>query len=333
MNDQYGAGGVGGGGMGGGMGGGGATVPSSLDIGEVFSATFRALGAAIAPILVSAVLVIVPASFVGFVANVVVFYATRDLIANGSSDPMQTMMISLLGLAATLVMLVVLMFTQAIGQGSVVYAVVETLSGRSPGVGPALRTGFSRALSVVALNLLLGLGAFVFVMVFIMPGGVAIGLMPDQPLIGSLLMLGGSLALLVVALVAAIYLFAASPACVVEKLGPLAAVRRSVELTEGNRLTIFLILLASIVAVVVMACCVMGPIQMVVAGGAAAASGGDITALQNPLSLPQIIGQIVSIPMQVIQFAVMSTLTSVVYARLRGVRDGVDAQSIASVFA
>lgn len=331
MNDQYGAGGAGSGGMGG--GGGGGSVPSALDIGDVFSTTFRALGSAIAPILVAAILVIVPASFVGFVANVVVFYATRDLITTGGSDPMQTLAASLVGLAATLVMLVVLMFTQAIGQGSVVYSVVETLSGRSPGVGPALRTGFSRALSVVALNLLLGIGAFGLVMVFIVPGAVAIALMSDQPLIGTLLMFGGTLAMVVVAVVASIYLFAASPACVVEKLGPVAAIRRSVELTEGNRLTIFLIILAAIVAAVVLACCIMGPIQMLVAGGAAAASGGDITQLQNPLSAPQIIGQIVSIPMQILQFAVMSTLTSVVYARLRGVRDGVDAQSIASVFA
>ncbi len=326
MNDQYGAGGVG-------RSGGGPPVPSMLDVGDVFSTTFRTLGSAIAPILVAAVIVIVPASFAGFVANVVVFYATRDLLVNGSSDPMQTMAASLLGLAATLVMMVVLMITQAVGQGSVVYSVVETLSGRSPGVGAALRTGFSRAASVVALNLLLGFGAFFVILLFIAPGGVMMGVMPDQPLIGSLLMFGGGLALLVLGVVAGIYLFAASPACVVEKLGPFAAIRRSVELTEGNRLTIFLIMLAAFVLALVAACCIMGPIQMVVAGGAAAASGGDITQLQNPLSIPQIIGQIVSIPMQVIQFAVMATLSSVVYARLRGVRDGVDAQSIASVFA
>lgn len=320
MDNQnpYGAGGGGGFGAGGGGGapapgggypgggypgggGGGPAIPGTLDVGDVLSTTFRTMGAALVPILGCALSVVIPTSVVTFILRVAIYLVMQNM---DHATPDQAMMGAALALPVYLVFILVLLATQAVGQGGIVYSVAEQMSGRTPSLGQAFRVGLSRAFWVF-LTTLLATIAIMIGMVFCFVPGVVV----------------------------AIFLCVAAPVCIVEKLGPIDSLQRSVALTEGNRLTIFLVFLAVMVGWFVIAMCIIAPVQLLVVGGAAAAGGAQgVQAMQNPLSLPAIIGEIINIPITLFASMAGSTLIAVIYARLRGLRDGVDAQAIASVF-
>lgn len=59
-------------------------------------------------------------------------------------------------------------------------------------------------------------------------------------IVGILCMLGMVMCI-VPGIIASIFLYVATPAAVLEKLGPIEAINRSIELTEGNKLNIFLL--------------------------------------------------------------------------------------------
>jgi hypothetical protein len=307
MDNQNPYGASGGGGMpaGGGYPGGppGVAMPSQLDVGDVLSTTFRTMGAALVPILGCALSVVIPTAVVTFIVRVAIYFLMQNM---QGATPDQALTGLALAVPVYFVLIIVLLATQAVGQGGIVYSVAEQLSGRSPTIGQAFRVGISRAFWVFLTNLV---------------AGIVIGL--------------GTLACFVPGVIAMIFFCVAGPVCIVEKLGPIDSIQRSIALTEGNRLTIFLVFLAVVVGWLVIAMCILTPVQMLVLGGAAAAGGGGpdaLQAMQNPLSVGQIIAEIVNIPVTLFATMAGSTLVAVIYARLRGVRDGVDAQAIASVF-
>lgn len=312
MDNQgpYGAGGGGGGGAGysapgggypGGGGGGGAPIPGTLDVGDVLSTTFRTMGAALVPILGCALSVVLPTAVVTFVLRVAMYLVIQNM---DHATPDQAMMGLALALPVYFVFIFVLLATQAVGQGGIVYSVAEQLSGRTPTIGQAFRVGLSRAFWVFLTTFLATIAVFIGMLFCVVPG-VVVG----------------------------IFLCVAAPVCIVEKLGPIDSLQRSVTLTEGNRLTIFLVFLAVMVGWFVIAMCIIAPVQLLVVGGAAAVGGaGGVQAMQDPLSLGSIIGEIINIPVTLFATMAGSTLVAVIYARLRGLRDGVDAQAIASVF-
>ena len=310
MDNQYGAGGGGGfgagapmGGYPGGGGGGVPGIPASLDVGDVLSTTFRTMGQAFVPIFACALAVVMPTTILNFGVSVGAYFLTQEA-SHGSPD--EAMTAALLILPFTFVVAIIGIALQAVGQGGIVYAVAERLSGRSPSIGQAFRVGLSRAFWMFLTNLLLAICVGIgFVMCFV-PG-----------------------------IIASLFFAVAAPVCIVERLGPIDSLQRSIQLTEGNRLNIFLIGLAVFVGWFVIALCILAPVQMLVMGGSAAVAGGGaagLQAMQDPLSLGQILGQIVNIPVTLFATMAGSTLVAVIYARLRGLRDGVDAQAIASVF-
>jgi hypothetical protein len=287
---------------GGGAGGGGPSgVGGTLDVGDVLSTTFRTMGAALVPILGCALSVVIPTSIVTFVLRVAIYLVMQNM---DHATPDQAMMGAVIALPVYLVFILVLLATQAVGQGGIVYSVAEQLSGRSPTLGQAFRVGLSRAFWVFLTTFIATIGIFIGMMFCVAPG-----------------------------VVVAIFLCVAAPVCIVEKLGPIDSLQRSIALTEGNRLTIFLVFLAVMVGWFVIAMCIIAPVQLLVVGGAAAVGGaGGVQAMQNPLSLGSIIGELINIPVTLFATMAGSTLVAVIYARLRGLRDGVDAQAIASVF-
>lgn len=101
--------------------------------------------------------------------------------------------------------------------GAIAYGVYKNLIGERAGIGEAVTRGLSRYFPLVGTSLLLGL--------VMIPVG----------LIAALLGLFG----LLIALVLAVYLLCvfavATPACVVERLGPAQSLGRSAELTKGRR--------------------------------------------------------------------------------------------------
>jgi len=93
--------------------------------------------------------------------------------------------------------------------------------------------------------------------------------------------------------------FVAVPVTVVEKVGPFSAMGRSMELTQDRRMAIFLVLLC-------------------------------YAALSVSLSMGGFVG--VGWAGEIVSAMLFAVLGAVVYVRLRGIRDGIDAVSLASVF-
>ncbi len=290
-------------GGGGGYPGGGGVTPGNLDVGDVLSTTFRTIGAALVPILGCALAVVVPTSVLNFGVSIGAYFISQEALRSTGPEAMTAM---LLIIPLTFGVALVGIALQAVGQGGIVYAVAEQLSGRSPSLGQAFRVGLSRAFWMFLTNLILFFAIIIGTFMCIAPG-----------------------------VIAGVFFAVAAPVCIVEKLGPIDSLTRSVQLTEGNRMNIFLIGLAVFVGWMVIAFCILMPVQMLVLGGSAAVSGGGpagIQAMQDPLSIGQILTQIVNIPVTLFATMAGSTLVAVIYARLRGLRDGVDAQAIASVF-
>jgi hypothetical protein len=310
-NSGYGGGAPPGGGYPGGGGGappggggyGGAPMTGTLEVGDVLQTTFRTIGGALVPILGCALAVVIPTVVATFVIRVAMYFLVREMMSGGDQA---AAMAGLAMIPLYLVMILVLLATNAVGQGGIMYAVAETLSGRSASLGQAFRVGLSRAIWVFLTSLVVGLAVGVGTMACVIPG-----------------------------IIAFLFFAVAAPVCIVEKLGPIDSIQRSIQLTEGQRLTIFLVFLVVIVGWFVIAMCILAPVQMAVMGGAAYMGGGGpdaLQAMQNPFSLPQILMEIVNIPVQLVATMGFTTLIAVIYARLRGLRDGVDAQALASVF-
>jgi uncharacterized membrane protein len=93
-----------------------------------------------------------------------------------------------------------------VGQAVILYGAFQAMRGRPVMIGDAVRRGFARFWSIVGVSILVSLGIFVGLILFIIPG-----------------------------VILALRWAVALPACVVENLGPLASMRRSADLTKGHR--------------------------------------------------------------------------------------------------
>ncbi len=165
------------------------------------------------------------------------------------------------------------------------------MAGRSPSIGASLRVALNKLLPIVGASILVGL-----------------------------VVLLGSLACLVPGIILGIMFYVTIPVVVAEGIYGTQAMRRSAELTEGNRWMLFATLL--------------------VFGLIAAALGLVMGLVQVPFNLMAtevpvmgIVPVFISYLQNILQTVVGSVLVGVIYARLRGLRDGVDVQSLADVFA
>jgi hypothetical protein len=132
-------------------------------------------------------------------------------------------------------------------------------------------------------------------------------------------------------LIPAIYiglvLYASIPSAVCERLGPIEAWKRSADLTSGHRLTIFLTMLVLFLVLFMISCTINCGLQMVVASP-------DNFGQQQVMPLAaRIFSYIVDISISLFTTIFQSAVCAVFYARVRGIRDGVDANAIAEVFA
>ncbi|WP_236518783.1 hypothetical protein [Sandaracinus amylolyticus] len=272
--------------------------PAPLELGDAIASTFRIVGQSFVPFLVIALIVVVPATAIQTVIELVVYWATQQSLSS-IGGPEEAL--SLMGMASAgyLVVLFILMVTYSLGQGAIMYLTIESMVGRKASAFDALRAVIGRLVPLVVC-------AFVV--------GIVTGI--------------GTLFCLVPGVIAWVWLMAALPACLVERLGPIASMQRSIELTEGHRLTIFLIFLVLFGAFFGVTMCVSLP-----AGIAAGAQGAAGQIVQNPLAPMQIVVKLVTMVVQLGMTMVLAAATAVVYAKLRGLRDGVDAQALARVFA
>jgi hypothetical protein len=271
-----------------------------LEIGGVLQEAFRSIGANAASFVGIATLVVVPATLLNLGVSVAARASQGDMVL--SSDP--AVQLAQLGsqLAVTLPMLLVSAFLMsaafAVAQGAIMHGTVEHLVGRRASLGESGRAALRRFFALFGTSLIVALITSVGMMMCLVPG-----------------------------ILAAVWLAVALPACMVERLGPIASLQRSVELTEGNRGTIFVVLLILGVSVVGLSMCIVGPFTLFSMQGL---TPGE---LPDPLSPAQLIMQVLNMGVSVVWIVVFSATNAVMYARLRGLRDGVDAQSMAQVFA
>ena len=169
-------------------------------------------------------------------------------------------------------------------QGATAYAVYQVLRGGKASIFSAISRGMARAGVLLVAAILMWLGLSLGLAFFILPGIILFCLWSVT-----------------------------IPACVVEKLGPLASMRRSRELTKGHRLAIFgllLILLFIFIAIIL--------------------GLGLIMHLQ-PDSGPSAFSFILPIAFLFLH-SFANVMISIIYYDLRSVKDGVSLDKLANVF-
>lgn len=274
-----------------------ANEPLALELGDTIQEALRAVGTNFVTFAVLGALVIVPYTALGVAIATLTTPFTQDLVL-GRVDLDRMLAALAVALPAYVAILLVTTATYSVGQGAVMYATVEHLVGRRASLVDALRAGLSRAFSLFACALLVNV---------VIVAGCALCCAPG--------------------VVALVWLIAALPACAVEKLGPIASIQRSIELTEGNRGMIFLIGLIVFLAFFGLSVCILGPTSLIAGQGLGPAE------LPDPLSPAQLVSATINMVMQIGWFMIGSAIIAVIYARLRGLREDVDAAALSRVFA
>jgi hypothetical protein len=169
-----------------------------------------------------------------------------------------------------------------VAQGAVAYAVFQMFVSYKASIGESISRGMNRIWPLIAIAILTS---------------IAIGL--------------GLILLIVPGIILFLMWCVAVPACVVEKLGPIESLGRSVELTRGYKGTIFLIYLLFILVLIVIAV-----VLAVIAG----------------LVLGEKLATVVMSVAMIFPMAFINVTGAVIYYDLRAIKEGVSAESIASVF-
>jgi hypothetical protein len=212
-----------------------------------------------------------------------------------------------------------------LAQSILMHATVEHLAGRHATVGAVISRGLSRAPSVLGVAILVALLQFVTMLPGVGIGALLFAAGPAGACCGMGFMFVG---ILVPMFYVLILTFVAIPAAVTEKIGPVTSIQRSFELTKGHRVTILLALLAFIAVVVVFSC--LGGICTAGAGGANVDMATGLP--KEPSALAEGINFVMTLVTSVFQTMALSALAAVTYARIRGLKDGVDANALADVF-
>lgn len=278
-----------------------AATAGAITVGDLISTSARAVAANAAPFTLGTLLVMSPAIVASIAYQEYVQHVLSDLLVGGSLQDMDRLAGTMAYVGAGSLALWVLQFsTQFLAQAAVMYATVEFLAGRRATLASSLSNGLSRAgviLVIAAINT------------------VAVSL--------------GTLACIVPGIMLVCTLFVAVPAAVVEKLGPLESLQRSADLTQGHRMTIFLAWLAIILAYVVASCLVS---QVLSVGNMVGQDPGDPAAALMSAPL-RVVSYLTTWTFSVLMTIAQAAVAAVFYGRVRGIRDGVDADAIADVFA
>lgn len=129
----------------------------------------------------------------------------------------------------------------------------------------------------------------------------------------------GMLLLVVPGIFLACIWIVAVPACVVEKLGPVDCLRRSMELTKGYRLTIFGALVVIVVAFIIF-------------GAIATFLGGAVLTMTTSIAVMALTAALLSLVLTLIPSAMLTLITAILYADLRSAKEGISKESLAEVF-
>jgi hypothetical protein len=180
--------------------------------------------------------------------------------------------------------------TGVILQGTLTRASVDDLSGKGVQLGAAVSNAVALILPLIGLGLLVGLGIAV-----------------------------GFLALVVPGIFLALCWMVASPVMVVEKLGVIASMQRSMALTQGHRWAILGLIVLFVIA------------YMIVAAVIGAILGGSMAELANPAG-PPLMFLIIMTLVGVVLSVVATVGAAAIYFELRQIKEGVGVTELAQVF-
>lgn len=203
------------------------------------------------------------------------------------------------GLGVLLLSLLIMLSTAFVLQAAVVHATVTDLNGRRVVLGDSLKVGVRNCLPLIGLAILSALGVALGTMLLIIPG-----------------------------LILAVLWSVAVPAKVVEKIGVFQAFSRSRDLTRGRRWPIFgLFVLYAIAAWILSALVLAAFAPFALAKGLPTPE--TMQSFASSLSVVQLIADpLIATVTTLVSTAGLATL----YSELRGTREGVGPEALASVF-
>lgn len=314
-----------------------------LRVGDVLATTARAIGANIITITLVTLICLLPAMAVDLVATELSMRESQRAYramteAMESRGPMpEELFEEESGLAGVsrdfarygeLISRILHVLLTMFAQAAMMYCVVEFLAGRKPGAMASLRVAQSRFIPVFFTSVLfwiivmipVSLLAGIFLL-FLFSGGAGIGTASPFGGIGLLIV---PLAAAVIGVIVTCFFYVAVPATVCERLGPVDSLRRSVALTEANRLKIFFCLF------------IIGLLLSALSAGVSALGFlSMIEGVRDPFETGTTfyLGWAVGWVPKILQTVLFAVLGAVIYARLRGIREGIDAEALAELFA
>ncbi|MEM9072453.1 MAG: hypothetical protein AAGE52_28360 [Myxococcota bacterium] len=205
----------------------------------------------------------------------------------------------------------------SLAQAALVYATVESIAGRKPDFAMSITTALSSLTTVIAIAFLTTLAMMAAAIPALVPLIINAG--PLSALCAAL-----------VVLVPVVYLYIlfslAIPVAVQEPIAAVASLRRSVGLSSGHRLKMFLIFFLFALVVFGVGFVVMLPVVLLAFDSPDTATG--FGSPRASLLATLISGNILA------AFITMysSAIVTVIYARLTGVNDHVNAEEVADVF-
>ncbi|MDZ4376335.1 MAG: YciC family protein [Phenylobacterium sp.] len=266
-----------------------AAESRKLDIGRVIGGTFSAIGRNFATFaILGVVLVGIPTTILMIVQGPAVAAQTAA-IESGTFNLGSSYFVNM-GLAG-----IALLISAAVLQAALIHVVVQDSAGKPATVGEALATGLRAFLPLLLVSLLYGLLVGLGMVLLIVPG-----------------------------IMIAVALCVCVPAVVADRVGVFGSLKRSRDLTRGNRWRIF-----GLFVVLFLLLMVLGVIVATVVG---------VTALTNPAALqdPALsmnpIYIALNVLQQIISTVIGAALISVLYVELRKAKDGLGSRELADIF-
>ena len=324
----------------GGPGGPGARPPEPpVGVGDLLGSTARAIASNLPTFAVAALVFTLPGHIISAIGNKRFTESLFGAMGMGQGRSPEAIFeaFDFVSIGILLVGLMVTLVAHFLCQATLVYPSAESVAGNQVSPGEALAKGFRATPSVLAIAVVL----LMFYVLSMVPGMVAWllivmgmgaaaggGADPTAPMMA--MCCGCPIAFFAIIVpiywVFILFLFAI-PAAVVERVGPVRALQRSIELTRGHRwklvggtLVLFLITLVIGVA---------GLIVVAPFGGGFDFSTGQP---QAPSTLGVIVTTVIGIAQTMVSQSLFSAFSGTAYARIRGADEGVDAASIANVF-
>ncbi len=273
-----------------------------LNVGDIFRTTTEVIMTNLGTFIALIVIIALPNFAIEIGSSLLTAHITPDLVQ--SSGPGSEFDALFAGLAVflpvILVSIVVTIFTYIVAQAGMTFTAIEHMAGRRADVGSAISAGFRSIGSLLVGGFLVGLVTVLGMFLCLVPG-----------------------------VLAALYFCLTTPAILAERLGPIAGMERSAALTEGHKMTIFLVFLALFGLAIIVSMCIVGPL----AGVAALDTSGALGRMADPLHPVSIATNLVGVVVNGTLSAFGTTTVAVIYGRIRGLREGMDTAAYASVFA